>query len=163
MFDDRRRKWFDGIVWTAAAVVLALLADAATAESSRFPVGDATYGSECGSCHVAYPPALLGAGSWREIMRGLDRHFGTDASLGGTARARVEAYLEAGAGPSRREVATLRISDAPWFRREHHEVAAATWKSAAVKSAANCGACHRQAEQGDFGERSLRVPGREGR
>jgi nitrate/TMAO reductase-like tetraheme cytochrome c subunit len=163
VIDDRRRKWFDGIVWTAASVLFAMLADEAMAEASRFPVNNAAYQAECGSCHVAYPPALLGAATWREIMKGLDRHFGTDTSLAGPAQAQVKAYLEAGAGPTSRDVATLRISDASWFRREHDDVAAATWKSAAVKSAANCGACHRQADQGDFGERTLRVPGREAR
>lgn len=161
MFDERRRRWFDGIAWTAAAVALALLVDAAEAGEHRYPVDNAVYKAECGSCHVAYPPALLGAGMWREIMRGLDRHFGTDAGLGDSAHAQIKAYLEAGAGPSSREVPTLRISDASWFRKEHREVAAATWKSAAVKSPANCGACHRQADAGDYGERSLRVPGQE--
>jgi len=157
MLDDRKRKWFDGISWAAAAVVLAVLVDTAMAEGRRYPVGNATYQSECGSCHVAYPPALLGAGTWREIMRGLDRHFGTDASLGDSAHAQVKAYLEAGAGNSRREAAALRISDASWFRKEHAGIAAATWKSSAVKSPANCGACHQQAGQGDFSERSLLV------
>jgi hypothetical protein len=161
MFDDRRRRGFDGIAWTAAAVALALLVDAAEAGEHRYPVDNAVYMAECGSCHVAYPPALLGAGTWREIMRGLDKHFGTDAGLGDSAHAQIKAYLEAGAGPSRREVQTLRISDASWFRKEHREIAAATWKSAAVKSPANCGACHRQADAGDFSERSLRVPGQE--
>jgi nitrate/TMAO reductase-like tetraheme cytochrome c subunit len=55
----------------------------------------------------------------------------------------------------------MRISDSSWFRKEHREVDTATWKSPAVKSAANCGACHRQAEQGDFSERNLVVPRRE--
>ena len=159
MFDERKRWGFDGIAWTAAAVVLALLADAAEAGEHRYPVDNAVYKAECGSCHAAYPPALLGAGTWREIMRGLDRHFGTDAGLGDSAHAQVKAYLEAGAGGPRREVRTLRISDAPWFREEHGRIAAATWKSTAVKSPANCAACHRQAERGDFGEASLRVPG----
>jgi mono/diheme cytochrome c family protein len=161
MLDDRRRKWFGGIVCAAATAVLVMLADDAMAETSRFAVGNATYQSECGSCHVAYPPALLGAGTWRDIMRGLDKHFGTDAGLGDSAHAQIKAYLQAGAGPSRREVPTLRISDASWFSKEHREIAAATWKSAAVKSPANCGACHRQADRGDYGERSLRVPGQE--
>ena len=161
MYDDRRRRWFDGIAWTAAAVALTLLVDAAEAGEHRYPVDNAVYKAECGSCHVAYPPALLGAGTWREIMRGLDGHFGTDAGLGESAHAQIKAYLQAGAGPSSREVPTLRISDASWFRKEHREIAAATWKSPAVKSPANCGACHRQADAGDYSERSLRVPGQE--
>ena len=159
MFDDRRRRWFDGIAWTAAAVALALLVDAAEAGEHRYPVDNAVYKAECGSCHQAYLLGRHGAGTWREIMRGLDRHFGTDAGLGESAHARVSACLEAGVGGPRREVRTLRISNASWFRKEHDEVSAAAWKSAAVKSPANCGACHRQAERGDFGERSLRVPG----
>jgi hypothetical protein len=161
MLDDRRRKWFDGIVWTAATVYIAMLVDTAQAADHRYPVDNATYQSECGSCHVAYPPALLGAGTWREIMRGLDRHFGTDASIGESAQAQIKAYLEAGAGRSRGEVPTLRISDAAWFRKEHDGITAATWKSSAVGSPANCGACHRQADRGDFDERSLRVPAKE--
>ena len=148
---------------TGVLVALALLVDAAEAGEHRYPVDNAVYEAECGSCHVAYPPELLGAGTWREIMRGLDKHFGTDAGLGESAHARVSAYLEAGAGGPRREVRTLRISDASWFRKEHDEVAAAAWKSAAVQSPANCGACHRQADAGDYNERSLRVPGKEAR
>ena len=158
MLDDRRRRWFDGIAWTAAAVLIAALVDTAHAGDHRYPVDNASYKSECGSCHVAYPPALLGAGTWREIMRGLDQHFGTDASVGDSAHAQIKAYLEAGAGRSRGSASALRISDASWFREEHAEIATATWKSAAVKSPANCGACHQQAERGDFSERSLRVP-----
>ena len=42
--------------------------------------------------------------------------------------------------------------------REHDEVPAATWKLPAVKSAANCAACHTQADQGDFNEHNVRIP-----
>ncbi len=35
---------------------------------------------------------------------------------------------------------------------------AATWKLPAVKSAANCEACHVQANAGDFSERNIRMP-----
>ena len=42
--------------------------------------------------------------------------------------------------------------------QEHDEVPTPTWKLPAVKSKANCGACHTRAEQGDFSEASLRVP-----
>jgi len=51
-----------------------------------------------------------------------------------------------------------RITRTPWFVREHREVSATTWKLPAVKSAANCGACHQGADQGDFSEHSVRVP-----
>jgi hypothetical protein len=32
------------------------------------------------------------------------------------------------------------------------------WRLAAVKSPANCAACHTTAEQGDFRERNIRIP-----
>jgi len=107
---------------------------------------------------VAFPPALLGAGSWREIMQSLDRHFGVDAGVEAPARAEIAAYLQRAAGLARGPAGTLRISETAWFRREHDEVPPRTWKAAAVKSAANCGACHPQADRGDFSERNIRIP-----
>jgi hypothetical protein len=41
----------------------------------------ASYEAECASCHMAYPPALLSQQSWKNLMSGLSKHFGTDASL----------------------------------------------------------------------------------
>lgn len=157
MLDDRKRKWFDRIAWTMAVAILGVLIEDARAADHRYAVDNATYRSECGSCHVAYPPPLLDAGAWREIMRGLDRHFGTDASLGEAAQAQIDAYLGARAGRSASPASTLRITEATWFRKEHRKIGEATWKSPSVKSTANCSACHWQAEQGDFSERSLRV------
>ncbi|MGE5336897.1 MAG: diheme cytochrome c [Gemmatimonadota bacterium] len=155
----RKRIWFDAAIWTASIVVTALLlADAASAEGRRYTIDNATYRNECGSCHVAFPPALLGAGSWRAVMQGLDRHFGVDASVEAPARAEIAAYLQRAAGPARKEAGTLRISETTWFRREHDEVSPRSWKAAAVKSAANCGACHTQADRGDFSERNIRIP-----
>lgn len=39
------------------------------------------YVDECGACHVAYPGRMLGTGSWGAVLRGLDQHFGVDASV----------------------------------------------------------------------------------
>lgn len=159
MFNPKRRRRFDAIVWTLSiAVAMLLLTDAAFAEGRRYAVDNATYRNECGSCHIAYPPALLGAIDWRGLLAGLDRHFGTDASLDAGARKEITAYLERAAGQPRRGATALRISDTAWFRREHDEVRAATWKRAAVQSASNCGACHRQADRGDFSEHSIHIP-----
>lgn len=131
----------------------------AAADKPRLPPNPA-YKAECGSCHVAYPPKLLPAGSWQQLMQRLDRHFGSDASLDAKAQEEISRYLAANAG--RREPpsgAEPRITETRWFRKEHDkEVPAALWRSAAVKSAANCGACHTRAEDGDYSERSLRLP-----
>src|SRR5581483_2880909 len=147
------------------AVAVAIVAVAASwpidskAEREHFNVDNTTYRSKCGSCHIAYPPQLLPADAWQRLMSQLDKHFGSEASIDTKTAREIETYLEANAA---RRVAggkpTLRISETRWFLREHNEVPARVWKSPAVKSASNCAACHTKAEQGDFSERTLRVP-----
>ncbi len=117
---------------------------------------------ECSSCHVAYPPRLLPADSWRAVMAGLKTHFGTDASVDANTATAIERFLVANAGmrPMRSVDGrpSLRITTTPWFVRKHDEVRAATWRLPAVKSPANCAACHTGAEQGDFNERNIHLP-----
>jgi hypothetical protein len=119
------------------------------------------YTQECASCHLAFPPGLLPAASWRRVMDNLPRHYGTDASLDPALTRKLSAWLEANAGTGKRareQPSEDRITRAAWFVREHDEVSAATWTLPAVKSPANCHACHTQAEQGDFRERHIRIP-----
>jgi mono/diheme cytochrome c family protein len=119
------------------------------------------YQQECGSCHVAFPPGLLPAASWQRLMGKLSQHYGTDASLDAATTASLSAWLGAHAGTPKRvreEPPQDRISRSAWFVRKHDEVRPATWKLPAVKSAANCAACHTQADQGDFSERRIRIP-----
>lgn len=124
----------------------------------RMPV-PAVYVEECGSCHVPYPARGLPAASWRALMAGLDRHFGNDASLTLAQADTIRGWLIAGAGTQPVDpAASLRLSRAPWFVREHREVPAPLWRSPAVKSAANCAACHRGAERGVFSEHDVRLP-----
>lgn len=133
---------------------------AARADEHRFTARNPVWQEECGSCHIAYPPALLPAESWRAIMAQLDRHFGVDAGVDAPTAKTIAAFLEANAGRDRRRsgAAPLRITDARWFVHEHDEVPARVWKSPAVKSAANCEACHTHAAQGDFSEHTVKVP-----
>jgi nitrate/TMAO reductase-like tetraheme cytochrome c subunit len=134
----------------------------AHADGQRAMVRNKAYQSECGACHVAYPPQFLSAASWRAVMEGLPRHFGSDASLDPAVHAEILRYLEAHAGrrdPSAGGKPQLRISETRWFVHEHsEELPKGVWKSPAVKSAANCAACHTAADKGDYSERSLRLP-----
>jgi hypothetical protein len=141
-----------------AGALLAAPARPAAAAGIRPAPPNAAWRTECGACHVPYPPALLPARSWRELMAGLDRHFGTDASLDAAAAAEITAFLERNAGRDRGGPAGVRITETPWFRREHRKVPAATWSGSAVKSAANCAACHPAAERGEFDDDTVRVP-----
>lgn len=157
------------IAFLLALLSLTLLAGSSWAnDGERFHLS-ATYQEECGSCHVPYPPQLLPSRSWEAIMLGLNQHFGSDASLD-TAKAReIGAYLAAHAGrpgridsSSRKGDASLRISETPWFKQKHRDghdgITANVWKSPAVRSAANCAACHRRAAEGNYSEEGIRIP-----
>ncbi len=141
-------------------LTLALTAGTVHAGGHVYTATDPAWKTECGSCHIAYPPQLLPAQSWRKLMTGLNDHFGTDASLDAKTVQSITRFLEANA-VNRRKLAsqtTLRITETTWFRQEHDEVPARIWKNPAVKSPANCAACHTRAEQGDYSERTLRMP-----
>jgi Dihaem cytochrome c len=119
------------------------------------------YKQECAACHLAYPPRLLPAPSWQRLMDNLPEHFGTDASLEPDQVLALSRWLTANAATSKRHVQEPpqdRITRSAWFVREHDEVSPATWKRASIKSAANCMACHTQADQGNYNERYIRIP-----
>lgn len=143
------------------ACLLLLGAASAFADGTRMPrAPDQSWLEECGTCHVAYPPALLTADNWRRLMAGLDRRFGSNAALDAPAAARITAFLERNASTrgERNAAASLRITDTRWFVKEHDEVSPATWRDPKVKSAANCAACHRDAERGRYDEHDIALP-----
>lgn len=116
---------------------------------------------ECGSCHIVYPPNMLPAASWRALMANLNKHFGSDASLDAATQRELSILLQKEAGSNAGEASAkpvLRITETRWFQHEHDEVSARTWRNPKVKSPANCGACHTQAEQGKFNEHDIRMP-----
>ena len=119
------------------------------------------YRQECAACHIAYPPGMLPAASWQRLMNNLPRHYGSDASLDPATFKELSGWLAANAGTRKRvseEPPQDRITRSAWFIRKHDEVPAAAWKLPAVKSPANCIACHAQADQGDFNEHRVRIP-----
>jgi nitrate/TMAO reductase-like tetraheme cytochrome c subunit len=119
------------------------------------------YKTECGSCHVAFPPGLLNKADWQKTMARLDKHFGTDASVDAKAHQSILGYLERNAGSRNapQAAAEPRITATNWFKKEHREVPGSVWKDSRVKTAANCVACHSGAEQGRYGESEIAVPG----
>jgi cytochrome c553 len=122
---------------------------------------NAKWQTECGGCHMAFPPGLLPATSWKKVMTGLDKHFGTDASLPPQDIKEITNYLIR--YPSNRwtaATAPLRITESEWFKSKHSsgEINPAVWKRESVKSPANCVACHGGADKGDFNEHAIRIP-----
>jgi hypothetical protein len=150
-------------------LVLTVLASAAAfgawagdheAKRSRAPLTP-QYVQECGSCHVPYAPRFLPAASWRAIMDGLHRHFGTDASLDEPTAKAIGAWLEENAANGKRAASIPpenRITRTAWFLHEHDEIAPSTWRLPSVRKPSHCDACHAGAAQGAFDEHDVRIP-----
>lgn len=119
------------------------------------------YIAECAACHTAYAPGLLPARSWQRVMSGLDQHYGTDASLDEATVRQLSTWLVTNAGTYKRvkeEPPQDRLTRSAWFERKHDDIPPSVWKHAAIKSPANCGACHSGADRGDFDDDNIRLP-----
>ncbi len=143
---------------------LLLLALSAHADNYSLPK-HAVFEEECASCHMAFPPQMLHADSWRAMMGDLSHHFGSDASLDEKRRAAITDFLVTHAGGRKTGTTRdasgkplLRITETARFEKKHREIAPATWKRASIKSPANCTACHARAAAGDYSERSINIP-----
>jgi hypothetical protein len=123
---------------------------------------DPAYVKECGSCHLAYPPGLLPAASWRKLMAGLERHFGQNAELEPEVRGALERWLVENAGRDGPGDAgpPLRITELRWFVDEHDDVPRDAAARPSIRSMANCAACHRGADSWDFDDDRVKIPAR---
>jgi hypothetical protein len=109
--------------------------------------GNPVWRSECGVCHMAYPPSLLASEDWLSIMVQLDRHFGVDASLDPSANSEIADYLKrngADGWPSVGHDALPRITTTARFEGKHRS-AIRLWRKGQLKSLSDCGACHKEA------------------
>lgn len=126
---------------------------------------------ECGSCHLAFHPNLLPVRSWQKLMAEQDKHFGTDLALDDATRAAVLEFLVNNAAEKsnreaafkinrsvKAEVTPLSITETPYWIDKHREIADPVWRSAKVKSKANCAACHLDAEAGTFEDAAMQLP-----
>ncbi|MEY4495810.1 MAG: hypothetical protein RL744_874 [Pseudomonadota bacterium] len=148
---------------TVLITTLLLLISSPTFAAKMTMPGDVptSYEAECASCHMAYPPALLSQQSWKNIMSGLAKHFGTDASLDPKSQTELTNWLVKNAATRQKYSETApenRITKTSWFIRKHDEVRADVWKRASIKSPANCGACHIDAAKGIFSENNIKIP-----
>lgn len=123
----------------------------------------ALYKKECSACHMAYQPGFLPKRSWDKTMKGLDNHFGTDATMDPADTKTVQNYLMTYASKDDRitdvrGAVALRISQTPHFVSEHREISKKMITQPAVKSIANCNACHTKAEAGSYREGEINIP-----
>lgn len=146
-------------------IALALLLGVSLpALADRLPLpadAPASYKAECGSCHIAYPPALLPAGDWQRVMAGLNQHYGSDAAVDEKTRREIAAFLKRHAGNAGRLGSAgepPRITQTTRFVHKHREVPQKFWRDPRVKSAANCEACHTRAVEGSYSEHEISIP-----
>ena len=148
---------------TIAALSLFVITTGGVAADERYrPVQDALTSSECGTCHMAFQPQMLPERSWAKIMDTLGDHFGEDASLEAADRDHIKSYLMDNAADSswlggkfmrgvKDNMTPLRITEMPYWVHEHNEeVSPRAWSDPKVKTKANCLACHRDANRGNY-------------
>ncbi len=88
-------KVVDLIIWGLSLLfAFGLLINEALAEPRTPAVANGGWKAECRSCDTAYAPALLPAATRRQIMAGLDRHFGADASIDAAGAAEIGNFDE---------------------------------------------------------------------
>ena len=130
------------------------------------------YQKECGSCHMAYQPQFLPSRSWNKMMQNLENHFDVDASLNANDNKIILSYLQTNAGDGQaankhfarmsnsvaKNETPFRISQTPYFMREHRGIPKRLIEQKEVKSLANCSACHTTANQGNYSERAIKIP-----
>ncbi|MBP6582856.1 MAG: hypothetical protein KA204_05220, partial [Chromatiaceae bacterium] len=105
-------------------VACLLLPLAARADKLVIPANaPPAFEAECGACHLAFPPALLDARGWRQVMTQLDNHYGDNAGLDDKTRQAIETFLVRNAGGDKVSGAPLakgeppRLTATPWFKR----------------------------------------------
>jgi len=134
------------------ALAAAMLFTATAVQAETFPVvNDQTVITECGDCHMVFPPQTLTKGAWTKIIGNLSDHYGEDASLDPATTAAVLDYHVKNSNDVtnvrasqkwRMNFPATRIVEASRFINKHKGCEAA-WVHKDVMSKANCLACHK--------------------
>lgn len=152
-------------------VFLVLMSFSLYGKGAFAPAQDPVYLKECASCHFAYQPSLLPKTSWQAMMSNLSNHYGVDASLDEEDTQKILAYLEQNALENsyskkarkiRRSmqegVVYQSIQDLPYFKKKHRKIPAHLIEQKEVKSLARCNACHKEAQNGIYDDKSVNIP-----
>jgi len=134
------------------------------------PVKTGVYSDECGSCHFAFQADLLPERSWKTLLGDLHNHFGDEAAVDEAHLKEITEYLLTNAGDHSQsprvgrmmssigDATPIKITDIPYFKKEHRKIKASTVERASIHSLSNCSACHTTAPEGKFGEHGIKIP-----
>jgi len=132
---------------------------------------NATWRSECGSCHLPYHPSLLPSRSWAQMLDHQDQHFGEDLVLDADTLQTLRSYAARNAaetapteaawkikGSLTAQATPQRITETPYWKQKHRDITDTVWRREPIQSRANCGACHLDANRGTFEDSAMRMP-----
>ena len=168
----KKLTWLTGSTLLASSLLFGVVNVSVYAEKAinKKPIATSSlYKKECSACHLAYPAGFLPTKSWNKILSQLDDHFGENAEVDKETNQALKAYLSKHA--MRKNLfnrlmrnfpsgTPTRITDLPYFTRKHREIPKRWVKNnPKIGSFSNCDKCHRGAEQGDFDEDRVRIPG----
>lgn len=159
----------------ALCIVLAVIVATSFATMASRPVEGLpapmheSVAEECGACHMAFPASLLPAESWRYLVANLDDHFGEDASLSDSLSSEIADWLAdhaaetadtypAHAFSEPDPAAVGQITASPGWKAIHAGIDAPEFKRRPIYTAANCAACHKDAESGLFSPLAISIP-----
>ena len=147
--------WVTG--WLLFTMAFPVMADRPLMPANVLPA----YQSECASCHMAYPPAMLSKTAWQKIMLGFDHHYGTDASIDAVTQRQISVWLKAQGGTYKRAEESSpgeRLSTTRWFESKHRKIDKAVWTRKSINGKAQCQACHTSADLGNFEDDRIKIP-----
>ena len=132
-------------LFTLSALLMLITSTSARAAEDVWVTKEtnAVWQTECGSCHMAFPPALLIQDNWKQMMGELEKHFGVNASLDPATRDEITAFLVNNSGTSwSRSAESLRITETGFFGKRHTDGVKMIEKGR-IKSLTDCLACHK--------------------
>lgn len=113
---------------------------------SRYRLGQEVYRESCGTCHIALPPAVLPAETWRNLLQDED-HYGEKLQLliGPSILVVWEYIQNFSRPPAAGESIPYRLSESRFFKALHPRV-----KLPRNIKIASCVTCHPSAAQFNF-------------
>ncbi len=132
---------------------------------------NALWQEECGSCHLAYFPAMLPQRSWEKLFSQQAEHFSEDLSLDSETIMPLKSYAHRYAGKTfsieafwkiqnsiRPGDTPIRITQTPYWKNKHLNIANDVWRLEQVVGKFNCEACHRDANHYWFDDTAIVLP-----
>ena len=154
--------------YSKIACMLALgLSAASWAQAQvRSPIPAFTpYIQQCTVCHNAYPPGMLSASAWQQLVADMPAHFGGSVMVNVDTQQEISDWLQQNAGTfapaATQDPPQHRITRSDWWQNIHRnskKIPATFWKTPMRLSASNCSACHAQAALGEFDSKTAKVP-----